>query len=545
MKITFAVLIFAISLSFLTVCVSQATAADASPSPYDMRLKKFHIEPNEASVIEYLNNLHPSEEQVALAKQLVAQLNDDDYLLREKAMKQLIAMPSPPLEALAKTAANGNPEQAWRAQYVLSTTQKSSADVLFTIMKVIEANEYHDATEPLIKATPLLGSVHQQRTVEKVLAAVAQPSHAPMLRTQLNHELASVRAAALVALAGCLKEDAETDLISVADDSDERVRFLAATSLANVGSRTAIEKFIKLLTSNDLNYRTRAHLSLEEFTEHEIDFVPQGTEAERSKSIANWQAWNTEHGETVELHFPLKFNRGRSYLHGNTLLAFGYQNKIVEYDPSGKEVWTAKVGGVWSAEKLPSGNVLAAAYNEGRVVVLDPDGKIVWEYKIGNPLNARYLANGNYLISGHGSQRVVEVSPSSEVVWEFETKSLACDAHRLPNGNTLIASGSSVWEVNPEKEKVWTYEPSGSLPYGIEPLENGNVLVCDLNKAVKEITREKKVVWEYTDVSNPVDAYRLPNGNTLITDTSKFVEVTPDKRVVWKKDGCNYGTARR
>ena len=70
------------------------------------------------------------------------------------------------------------------------------------------------------------------------------------------------------------------------------------------------------------------------------------------------------------------------YLNGNTLLAFGYKNKVVEYDISGKEVWQYKIRGAWSAEKMKNGNVLLTAYNLDKVVEVDPGGKTVWEYAL-------------------------------------------------------------------------------------------------------------------------------------------------------------------
>jgi hypothetical protein len=45
--------------------------------------------------------------------------------------------------------------------------------------------------------------------------------------------------------------------------------------------------------------------------------------------------------------------------------------------------------------------------------------------------------------------------------------------------------------------------------------------------------------------TNPTDCFRLPNGNTLITEGNRFIEVTPDKKIVWTKEGCSYGSARR
>jgi hypothetical protein len=30
-----------------------------------------------------------------------------------------------------------------------------------------------------------------------------------------------------------------------------------------------------------------------------------------------------------------------------------------------------------------------------------------------------------------------------------------------------------------------------------------------------------------------------------MTSGSRFIEVTPDKKIIWEKAGCSYGTARR
>jgi hypothetical protein len=39
--------------------------------------------------------------------------------------------------------------------------------------------------------------------------------------------------------------------------------------------------------------------------------------------------------------------------------------------------------------------------------------------------------------------------------------------------------------------------------------------------------------------------YRLANGNTLILNNSICIEVTPDKQIVWSREGVGHGSARR
>src|SRR5262245_5376396 len=41
------------------------------------------------------------------------------------------------------------------------------------------------------------------------------------------------------------------------------------------------------------------------------------------------------------------------------------------------------------------------------------------------------------------------------------------------------------------------------------------------------------------------EVHVLPNGNTLIAQHLQFMEVTPDKKVLWIKHGYGYGSARR
>ncbi len=89
---------------------------------------------------------------------------------------------------------------------------------------------------------------------------------------------------------------------------------------------------------------------------------------------------------------------------------------------------------------------------------------------------------------------------------------------------------------------VWEYSKGNC--HGSQPLPSGNVLITSLTGRVIEVTREKKIVWECRHVGAS-DAFRLPNGNTLITGQNQFVEMTPDKKIVWSKGGCQYGTARR
>jgi HEAT repeat protein len=59
-----------------------------------------------------------------------------------------------------------------------------------------------------------------------------------------------------------------------------------------------------------------------------------------------------------------------------------YNNgKVVEYDPTGKQIWEASFQWPTCAYRLPNGNTLIGSQQSAKTVELDKGGKIVWESK--------------------------------------------------------------------------------------------------------------------------------------------------------------------
>jgi len=149
-------------------------------------------------------------------------------------------------------------------------------------------------------------------------------------------------------------------------------------------------------------------------------------------------------------------------------------------------------------------------------------GKILHEVVIHTPVTSphgqfrhiRMTAAHTILVPHLGEGRVDEVDLNGNVIWSVAAKS-PWQAVRLKNGNTLISGDWSkyVREVNPKGETVWEFTQAD----------------------VPDIT-----------LFNTQTAQRLANGDTLISnwsagdphserwlDTVQFLQVSPDKKVVW------------
>ena len=138
----------------------------------------------------------------------------------------------------------------------------------------------------------------------------------------------------------------------------------------------------------------------------------------------------------------------RKLASGNYLVCHESIGTVREYDPAGKTVWQYKLdlnnrprsGGhgveghgteVYGAIRLPSGNTLIAGGNANRVIEVTPKGEIAWSVEqtelpgitLAWVTTLQLLPNGNVVIgnchAGPKNPQLVEVTREKKVVWTF------------------------------------------------------------------------------------------------------------------------------
>lgn len=533
----------AVALLFVSLIGASANAQQLSS--YAKTLADKGIEPEAEGISAYLVQLHPTPELRTNSLALIKQLGDGSFVEREEAMQRLLILPVLDTEALAAATNDGDPEVRWRARKILQVGRPETERMLYAAFKTIEEKKLSGTLPSLIAAIPLCEKPTLRQQAQIALVAASRREDAPLLTKALASENVYVRAGAAAALGEALGKDADATLLPLATDENASVRLAVARAMANYGERRSLNLLIDLMEADDVEVRTHSSSALSSLTKKFMGYAAYDKPEKRTESITKWREWLAADGKTAELHFPLKpFGYGVSFLNGNTLLACGNRNEVIELDPEGKEIWKYSIPGAWSAEKMANGNVLIASNSQSKVVEVDRDGKVVWEYGTPNPLNAKPLPNGNILIAGFTQRKALEVDREKRVVWQYDAGAYVSDVHRLENGNTLMSCmNGPIREITPEGAMVWEYSGAPQA-YGCQPLASGNVLIAGLQGEVTEVNRAKEVVWKHNE-QNPCDVFRLPNGNTLITGAQKFVEITPDKRVVWERGGCQYGSARR
>jgi hypothetical protein len=225
-----------------------------------------------------------------------------------------------------------------------------------------------------------------------------------------------------------------------------------------------------------------------------------------------------------------------------------------EYGP------TKSVNDLWV---LPNGNLM---FNTGHgVKEVTRDKRVAFQYDSPSEIYAcQRLANGNTFIAECNSGQLLDVAPDGTVVKCIKLLPEGKDgghvymrnARRLPNGHTLVAHyGMAVVREYDEQGQVVRSIPAPGGPHSVIRLPNGNTLIACGDQGQKqrvfEIDPEDKIVWQVRSEDLPESAslkfmtglQRLPNGNTVMTNwlghgqfgkSSHIIEVTPDKKVVWR-----------
>lgn len=100
--------------------------------------------------------------------------------------------------------------------------------------------------------------------------------------------------------------------------------------------------------------------------------------------------------------------------------------RVVRLDAHGKEINSFSVrmrtrlfGG--RLDVLPNGRILVPHHLENKVVEYDPSGKAVWEVAVELPIIATRLPNGNTLVTSMAQNRAVEFNRAGTEVWEYRS----------------------------------------------------------------------------------------------------------------------------
>lgn len=211
---------------------------------------------------------------------------------------------------------------------------------------------------------------------------------------------------------------------------------------------------------------------------------------------------------------------------GNGNLLFNTGHGVREVTRAGATVFEyTSPSEIYACQRLADGHTFVGECSSGRLLEVAADGSVAKEVRLlpqgqdaGHVFmrNARRLADGHFLVAHYGAEVVREYDADGKQVWEAKAPGGAHSVVRLPNGNTVMATGDlrqdpRLIEVDAAGTVVWEVSnrdlPGAPLRFlsGFHRLPNGNTLISNWlghgnrGKAphLLEVAPQKAVVWTY------------------------------------------------
>lgn len=488
-------------------------------------------------------------------RDLIRQLGDNSFGLREQASKKLAAFGAPAIPFLRVALSDGDLEISRRAGYCLEEIERGPGPALpMAAARRLAKVKPDGAVVTLLNYLPY---VDDETVEEEVLEGLMKLSQnqaklPPELHNDLKNQEVARRSAAAYVLGGVGKEDLRGEIRKLLTDPSPKVRLRAAQGLLLAKDKEAVPALIALLIESAPSLRWQAEEALFRIAGEQAPAVATtGSEKEGfQKARDAWTTWWRDNNAKVDL---TKLGTEPRLL-GLTLVAELDTNKVWETGPDGKLRWKMEqLQGPIDAQILPGNRVLIAENHGQRVTERDMQGKVLWEKRIPNqnPIACRRLPNGNTFIATYNT--VLEVNREGKEVFQnnLGQNIYIYGATRLRNGHVVcISNQEGILELDANLKEVRRIRLNTQGGWcGVEALPGGRYLVAlTARNLVMEVDATGKSVWECS-VPSACSAVRLPSGNTLVAcmNHRKIVEVNRAGKTVWEQrtDGRPFRAYRR
>ncbi len=497
--------------------------------------------------------------------QLLRQLGDDRFPVREKAFASLLNIGSGALVALRQAASDPDAEISRRAHELWQRIEaKAEPAIQVATARLIGRGQPPGAAEVLLNYLPFAADLGVVEEVSRALAKVAvrDGKPEPMIVDSLQDKLPVKRGAAAEALTRARIKDLQPAVRQLLKDAEPMVRLRTAMALLELKEVEVLPVLVDLLGVLGPEQLWPVEEVLVRLAGDKAPTVSLGSdEAARKACRQAWSDWLQKQGkiDLALLDHPLK-------MLGYTLIVQQTHNRIVggrvmpprglvmELDMANNKRWSFEVQTYpVDAQIVGPDRVLIAEYQGLRVSERDFQGEVKWQKQVnGNPIGCQRLANGNTFIVLQNA--LLEVDRQGNEVFNYPRPNHDIfRGRKLRNGDLVFITNTGQFtfiDGQTRKEKKSFHVGNiGNLFGSIEVLPAGGVLVplFQENRVVEFDAggRQKGQI----PMPLPNSVVRLANGHTLVAslNTRRVVEFNAQGREVWsyQAEGMVFNARRR
>jgi HEAT repeat protein len=535
-------------LALATVCPGRGDDAKKEALEEDeATLRAVELKTDGPSLLAFFRKLTPQPEDVARVRTLIGQLDEEDFLVRQKAYEELLAIGPPARSQLTEAARHKDVEVGWRARRCLEKIhtragpQVVSAAGRVLAARLAEAGEAPWTREVTGTVLAFLPHAEDKDVAAEVAAGVLERSAirdgkpTDALREALADREAVRRLSAGLALARAGAPGQRPAVRKLLADADLDVRWRVGEALLRVGDKEAMGPFIGLLTRlpEDDVWRVEEVL-YDAAGEGGPVLASAASPEEREKA---WRVWWTKRGEAIDLAAVLK----PKPLLGYTVMAVkdltGVNGRVMEVDRKGKVRWQIKgLRYPVDAEVVGKDRVVIAEYSTRQVSERDFKGKVIWRARFPNyPLGVQRLRNGNTFVFTR--KELVELDGKGKEVARINRPDTIYAAYRRRNGETVIVTNARrCIRLDPKGKELKSFTVESVYSRAkIEVAPGGRILIPNYSRQqIAEYDLDGRLLRALPAV-RPVSVDRLPDGSVLAASYSsrRVYAVDAKGKEVW------------
>ncbi len=484
---------------------------------------------------------------------LIEKLGADAFEVRQTASRALTEFGTLAVPLLREATRGTDAERARRAETCLQEiADKGSKPLPEPVLRLLSLQKPAGAVEALLDYLPFAEIEERSAEVRTALASLGV--RAGRLEPALVRALADPKplrrlaAAEAILAAGALEQ--RDNVRKLLRDNDPRVRLRTALALAMKRDPEAIPVLIEAVAEKPSPDNGEAEEMLYRLAGDRVPKLELASDAAgRRQRRDAWAGWWKENASSVDLAVLEDHTR----LLGYTLLVEGNNpGRVMELGRDGKPRWV--ISGLLfpvDAYVLPGNRVLIAECQGKRVTERDFKGNILWQKEgLGSKTcNAQRLSNGNTFIAT--DNELLEVDRSGRTLWSRPFPNLHA-AYKSPDGViTCLDGAGQCIRLSSDGRELKRF-PSGRSQTnwhysGIDVTANGRILISQVGvDRLLEVDTEGKSLW-HAPAPGIITATRLPNGHVLVGSINQpLTELDQAGKVVWEyKAGMVVWRARR
>jgi hypothetical protein len=349
----------------------------------DMKaLKKAGISTDDSGLLVFLEKHTASDNQRRLIAELIEQLGDNDFMVREKASRELEGLGSAARTALQQATKHQDAEIASRAKRCLDVIGNESHDELLACAaRVLSTRKSEKALEVLLAFLPDSAAAGVEEDVIRAVTVLGMSegkAHVSLVQA-LTDKSPVRRAAAGEALAG-LPEHREAVLRLIQDD-EPSVRLRVLLALVCSGEKKVMPELIDCLPQLTRDQPWQIEDVLYRLGGTKISPLPAATNSEVLKKYRDeCHAWWKEHGEKADLALLKDGARRKAKVTARASRSWAEQTPDKAFDGDRDTTWNAgtfpEANGQWIEADLGAIRQLGVLR---LVVAQSPDGPTTHE----------------------------------------------------------------------------------------------------------------------------------------------------------------------